>query len=221
MKKIMCGCGRPASESVSFQTFFMNAKFKKSGSYNEVLDVPMCSFCVNSLFGKILESRDKALLLNLEPPHQNDGKNQISEVKTMQHPEIEKKVSYSEMVQALAKPGDQILVSLSAEKCHLLHMAVGVTGEAGELIDAVKKHVVYGKELDRANIIEELGDLEFYAEGIRQAIGVTREEVLLANMNKLSKRYANKVYSDVAAQARADKAESAPAGSESEPQQQV
>lgn len=38
-------------------------------------------------------------------------------------------------------------------------MATGVSGEAGELLDAVKKSVVYKKPLDRENVVEELGDL--------------------------------------------------------------
>lgn len=86
-------------------------------------------------------------------------------------------------------------------------MAVGVSGEAGELLDAIKKVAVYRKPVDRANVVEELGDLEFYMEGLRQGLGITREETLLANINKLSKRYEGLKYSDSAAQTRADKQE--------------
>jgi NTP pyrophosphatase (non-canonical NTP hydrolase) len=118
----------------------------------------------------------------------------------------EVKVSYQKMVKALAKPGFAILESLDSDKCHLLHMAVGVSGEAGELIDAVKKHVIYGKPLDMENIKEELGDLEFYMEGLRGKLGLTRAEILAANMDKLETRYLDMLYSDSAAQARADKA---------------
>ena len=42
-------------------------------------------------------------------------------------------------------------------------------------------------------------------EGLRQAIGVTREEVIEANVQKLGKRYASGKYSDKQAQDRADK----------------
>lgn len=65
---------------------------------------------------------------------------------------------------------------------------------------------IYRKELDRENVIEELGDLEFYLEGIRQGLGLTREECLEHNIRKLSKRYEGLKYSDKAAQDRADKA---------------
>ena len=114
-------------------------------------------------------------------------------------------INYAAMVATLAKPGEAILTSLTPDRCHLLHMAVGVSGEAGELLDAVKKATIYGKPIDRENVIEELGDLEFYMEGLRQGLGITREETLQANVAKLGARYAAGKYSDKAAIARADK----------------
>ena len=66
--------------------------------------------------------------------------------------------------------------------------------------------MVYNKELDIANVIEELGDLEFYMEGLRQCLRISREETLRENMVKLGKRYREAVYSDKAANERADKA---------------
>lgn len=114
-------------------------------------------------------------------------------------------MDYREMVKALAKPGDEIAKSMTGEEAHLLHMAVGICGEAGELLDAVKKHVIYKKPLDLANVIEELGDLEFYLEGLRSALEINRLEVFKVNMEKLSKRYASGKYSDTQAQTRADK----------------
>lgn len=113
--------------------------------------------------------------------------------------------THPEMVKALVKSGDMILASLSPQKVDAWHAATGVVGEAGELIDAVKKYVIYNKPLDRENMVEELGDLEFYMEQIRQCVGITREETLEYNIKKLSVRYENLKYSDAAAQARADK----------------
>ena len=112
---------------------------------------------------------------------------------------------HGSLVLALAKPGAVIAAELDAEDCHALHMAIGISGESGELLDAVKKAVIYRKPLDRANVVEELGDLEFYMEGLRQGLDITREEVLAANITKLRKRYGER-YSDSAAQTRADKA---------------
>jgi len=44
----------------------------------------------------------------------------------------------------------------------LLHGAIGISGEAGELLDAVKKHVFYGKPLDVNNVKEEISDVLWY-----------------------------------------------------------
>ncbi|MDD5385366.1 MAG: nucleoside triphosphate pyrophosphohydrolase family protein [Gallionella sp.] len=120
---------------------------------------------------------------------------------------------HSDMVRRLAKDGDLIAQQLTGHDAHLLHMVVGVSGEAGELLDAVKKVVIYRKPLDIVNVIEELGDLEFYMEGLRQGLGITREQCLAANIGKLeggkNARYKDG-YSDKAAQERADKAAEEP-----------
>lgn len=115
-------------------------------------------------------------------------------------------INYQDMVATLAKPGEDILASLTPLKCHLWHMGSCIPGEAGELFDAVKKAVIYNKPIDRANVVEELGDLEFYMEGLRQGLNISREETLAANVAKLGERYKGLKYTDKAAQERADKA---------------
>lgn len=89
---------------------------------------------------------------------------------------------------------------------NLMHAAIGISGEAGELLDAIKKHWVYNKPIDLANIVEELGDIEFYMRTLRMQLNVSREYVLLQNIDKLNKRYPSGNYSDTQAQDRADKA---------------
>jgi NTP pyrophosphatase (non-canonical NTP hydrolase) len=113
-------------------------------------------------------------------------------------------IKFEDMVRALAKPGVEIKEQLTANDAHNLHMAVGVAGEAGELLDAIKKAVIYRKPLDRENVVEELGDLEFYMEGLRQGTGITRDETIAANIAKLGVRYGQR-YSDQAAHDRKDK----------------
>jgi hypothetical protein len=81
-----------------------------------------------------------------------------------------------------------------------------VTSEAGELADAIKKHSIYGKPLDVANIHEELGDILFAAQAIATATGTTLEECQRLNVEKLTVRFPNG-YSNTAAIQRADKAE--------------
>lgn len=87
----------------------------------------------------------------------------------------------------------------------LMHCAIGIAGEAGELADCIKKVWVYGAALDRANLVEELGDLEWYMEALRGLAGITRLEVLEENIKKLTKRYPQE-YTDELALRRLDKA---------------
>ena len=90
----------------------------------------------------------------------------------------------------------------------LVHMTMGVAGEAGELVDAVKKHWIYGKALDVENIIEEVGDSLFFLQGILNEVApnVSLEEVMQRNVTKLEKRYPQG-FTQQAALDRADKQE--------------
>ncbi len=80
--------------------------------------------------------------------------------------------THREFVRKLCKAGSVIAEELTPEDCHRLHMAIGISGEAGELLDAVKKATIYRKQLDIANIVEECGDLLFYIAGMLDSIGV-------------------------------------------------
>lgn len=117
------------------------------------------------------------------------------------------KVPYSEFVAGLMKDGWDIRTDLTPLGADLWHAATGVSGEAGELLDAVKKHVVYNKPLDRENVVEELGDLRFYMQAVMNNLALTEEEILEHNRSKLGKRYAAGRYTDQQAQDRADKNE--------------
>lgn len=112
---------------------------------------------------------------------------------------------FENMTLALAKDGEDIVKNLTPEQSNLWHMATGVSGEAGELLDAIKKHVIYQKPLDVENVKEELGDLLFYMSNLMQSVGLSFEEVLQHNVDKLSIRYSSGSYSNKQAQERADK----------------
>jgi NTP pyrophosphatase (non-canonical NTP hydrolase) len=92
-------------------------------------------------------------------------------------------------VKQLIKNPIEIREDLSNQKINAWHMATGVSGEAGEVLELIKKWVVYGKPMARADLIKELGDIEFYLTGLRYVLDIGRQEVLDANFEKLAARY--------------------------------
>ena len=71
----------------------------------------------------------------------------------------------------------------------LVNAALGLCGEAGEAADIIKKHIFHDHELDRDGLIKELGDVAWYIAEAATALGVSLEEVLSKNIEKLQKRY--------------------------------
>lgn len=113
--------------------------------------------------------------------------------------------NYAAFVEGRCKEGVAIRNEMSDMQAHLLHMALGVAGEAGEIVDAVKKSAIYQQPLDVKNIKEEIGDVLFYLQGICNVTGLTLQECMTDNVEKLMKRYSSGSYSDAQAKARADK----------------
>jgi len=87
-------------------------------------------------------------------------------------------ITHPEMVAGLAKNGTDIINELTPESIHLLHMAVGITGESGELSLAIYNSISFDK-IDKENVLEELGDLEFYLEGFRQGLDINRQDTIV------------------------------------------
>lgn len=88
---------------------------------------------------------------------------------------------------------------LSQERsARLFHYFVGAGTEAGELLDAIKKSIIYGKPLDVVNLKEECGDLLWYIARACDCLGFTFEEVMELNINKLKARYGEKFTEDAA-----------------------
>lgn len=89
-------------------------------------------------------------------------------------------LDYSLFVKTLAKPGDAIISGLTPLSAHLLHMAVGLSGEAAELTACLQEAAQDALQLkmdrlpvgsfDLTNLIEELGDNEWYIEGAWQGL---------------------------------------------------
>ena len=74
----------------------------------------------------------------------------------------------------------------------LVTAGVGLNAEAGEFLEIVKKMVFQGKSWNNANrehLIIELGDIIWYATNACMALGISFEDVVARNVEKLEKRY--------------------------------
>jgi len=84
----------------------------------------------------------------------------------------------------------------------MLHHCIGIVTENAELLDALKKHIYYNKDIDIPNLVEEVGDIHWYAGQLltltAELAGITPQEVLAINTRKLSKRYPDKFSEDSA-----------------------
>ncbi|GGI41968.1 nucleoside triphosphate pyrophosphohydrolase family protein [Mammaliicoccus stepanovicii] len=71
----------------------------------------------------------------------------------------------------------------------LINGALGLTGESGEVADIVKKHVFQGHDLNKEDLIDELGDVMWYIASCASALDINLEDVGFRNIEKLQKRY--------------------------------
>jgi NTP pyrophosphatase (non-canonical NTP hydrolase) len=74
----------------------------------------------------------------------------------------------------------------------IMHALLGMMSEIGEIADAMKKLVIYSKDLDILNLIEEHGDESWYMSLLIDACGSTWEQSWAKNIAKLKARYGDK-----------------------------
>ena len=90
------------------------------------------------------------------------------------------------------EPNYNFIQPMGAHQLRPLHAALGLTTEASELADVIKKNIFYGKPIDETNMLEELGDIAFYFTMMMDYFKFTMEQVLAANQAKLTARYGDK-----------------------------
>ena len=86
-----------------------------------------------------------------------------------------------------------------------LHAALGIAGEAGEIVDVIKKHVIYGKREVGAELIEEMGDLFWYLAILCRGYGIDFRQIMYTNIEKLKERYPDGKWTAEDALAKRDK----------------
>ena len=97
-----------------------------------------------------------------------------------EYQEKAKKYDFFEATDNLMEPG-------------FLEKVLGITGEAGETADKIKKIIRDKGGLvsteDRESIVKELGDVLWYVAGIARYLGISLSEVANGNIKKLESRY--------------------------------
>jgi len=74
----------------------------------------------------------------------------------------------------------------------LLHAAMGMSTEANEFLDGLKKHMFYGAKLDIVNLKEELGDMLWYMAIAMYVLDTDFNKEMDRVINKLRTRYPEK-----------------------------
>lgn len=72
----------------------------------------------------------------------------------------------------------------------LINGAMGLCGETGEVMEIIKKWKFQSKPLDLEDFKLELSDVLWYVALLCQVTNLKMEDVMIANIAKLEKRYA-------------------------------
>lgn len=78
---------------------------------------------------------------------------------------------------------------ITPDQVMLSWWAVGLTGEAGEVADLIKKGVYHQQGIDKPKLKKELGDVLWYVSAMCSQLGFTLEEVMQTNVDKLKARF--------------------------------
>lgn len=98
----------------------------------------------------------------------------------------------STSLESLLQRMTELEVENNADVPRLLTAALGMSAEAGEFTEVVKKIILQGKPYNEENVFHmkrELGDTCWYIAQACMALGTTFEEIIAMNYEKLSARY--------------------------------
>lgn len=81
-----------------------------------------------------------------------------------------------------------LFVQARGEK-RLMAAAMGLSGEAGEVTDYLKKVTAHGHPLDPGKVLDEVGDVLWYCAEVLSCCGLSLGDAARNNTNKLARRY--------------------------------
>jgi len=75
------------------------------------------------------------------------------------------------------------------EEQALANWALGIAGEAGEVVELAKKHLFHGKDLPGERVLEEVGGVLWYCTAFLSQCGFNLEEAMRYNIRQLEERH--------------------------------
>lgn len=86
------------------------------------------------------------------------------------------------------------ITAIYPAKSAIIYPALGLTGEAGEVADKIKKWIRDGgqqiEKLDREGVAKELGDVLWYVANLAYDLGYSLSDIAYMNIKKLQDRAA-------------------------------
>ena len=77
------------------------------------------------------------------------------------------------------------------DRDRLLDASAGLAEEAGEVLGLVRKRVFQQRETNVSQLTEELGDVLWCLAVTAKSLGLSLDDIAVANQQKLSRRYPN------------------------------
>lgn len=71
----------------------------------------------------------------------------------------------------------------------LTNCALGLAGEAGQVVDLIKNYTFRSKKLDRQELTHEMGDVLWYLSQIAEWADIPFDEIARENITELNHRY--------------------------------
>ncbi len=144
-------------------------------------------------------------MINIKKEVLSDGSTKF----TMTESKVIDTKKYIEFVRQTTSPASSDFAALlarmteleandDADVSRLLTAALGMTAEAGEFTEVVKKIVMQGKPYNEENVFHmkrELGDICWYLAQACMALDTSFDEILQMNYEKLSARYPEGTFS--------------------------
>ena len=83
-----------------------------------------------------------------------------------------------------------------SQKDEILHWAVGLSEECGEVMSVLKHHYYGGEDFNREELVKEIGDVLWYTAALCTAAGVNMDSIAKLNVEKLLHRFPDAEFDD-------------------------